>query len=139
MRQRISAVCASLVPAIWLLAGGAQAESCPLPNQSSMLVVKLYFGEATRHGNVSTSAWSRFLRDAVTARFPDGFTVYDGYGQWMDTRSHAVVRERSKIVEIAAPDTPETRNKIEGLAETYKRRFHQQSVGIVTVPGCGAF
>jgi hypothetical protein len=48
-------------------------------------------------------------------------------------------RERSKVVEIAAPDAPGLMNRIQDVAAHYRTRFHQQSVGVVTMPGCGAF
>lgn len=115
-------------------------ERCPLPGQKDMLLVKLYFGQSLPGGHtVQPRAWARFLSVAVTPRFPDGFTVYDAYGQWMDAKKPKPSHERSKVVEIAAPDSLAVRTAITDIARRYRETFHQQSVGIVTSSSCAAF
>lgn len=37
--------------------------------------------EYSGQGSVAAKAWDSFLGLVVTPRFPDGFTVYDAYGQ----------------------------------------------------------
>lgn len=116
------------------------ASPCPLPGQKPMLVVKMYFGQAMPGGRtVQPRAWTRFLSASVTSRFPDGFTVYDAYGQWMDPKMKAPSHERTKVVEIATPDGPASRAAITDIANRYRADFHQQSVGIVTNNSCAAF
>ena len=46
----------------------------------------LYFGTARPKGSVSELEWQMFLRDEVTARFPEGLTVWDAEGQWRAPR-----------------------------------------------------
>jgi hypothetical protein len=105
-----------------------------------MTIIQLFFGQDIGGKEaLSKHAWNAFLRDAVTPRFPDGFTVFDSYGQWRAPDAKKIGRERSKMIEIAAVDTPEMRKNVEELASLYRARFHQQSVGIVTMLGCGAF
>jgi hypothetical protein len=118
----------------------ALAAECPFAGQQKMLVVQLFFGQDIE-GNapVSVKEWRAFLRDVVTPRFPDGLTVYDGRGQWMNPKTRAIAREKTKIVEIAAPDSPDFRARIADLTTRYRDRFHQQSVGIVTTFGCAGF
>jgi hypothetical protein len=116
----------------------AEESSCPLENQQPMLIVQMFFGQSIRNrGPVTVKEWNSFLRQTVTPRFPDGFTVYDGYGQWLDTKTHAVVREKAKVVVIATQEM--ARKSLLEIAETYRKQFDQQSVGIVTNSGCGAF
>ena len=116
------------------------AERCPLPGQKEMLTVKMYFGQTMPGGHsVQPRAWTRFLLATVTPRFPDGFTVYDAYGQWMGPKMSKPGHERSKVVEIAAPDSPAARTAITDIARRYREIFHQQSVGIVTSTSCAAF
>ena len=31
--------------------------------------------------NVTDAAWAKFVSDTITPNFPDGLTVFDGYGQ----------------------------------------------------------
>jgi hypothetical protein len=126
---------------LMILASPALAAGhCPLPGQKDMLVVKMYFGQSLPGGHsVQPRAWTRFLSTTITPRFPDGFTVYDAYGQWMDPKMSKPSRERSKVVEIAAPDSLAVHAAITDIARSYRETFRQQSVGIVTSPGCAAF
>jgi len=122
------------LPLLLLLAAPAQAADCALPTQKPMLLVKMYFGQSA-----DARAWDRFLADTVTPRFPDGFTVYDARGQWTNPKTGRLVRERSKVVEIAAPDSPSLRSNVAAIARHYRLLFRQQSVGIVTSSSCAAF
>jgi hypothetical protein len=88
---------------------------------------------------VPEQAWGDFLARTVTPRFPSGFTVYDATGQWRDRRTNIIGREPSRVIEIDAQDGAKTRNAVEEIRKAYGARFHQQSVGIVTLPACGAF
>ncbi len=105
-----------------------------------MMIVQLFFGQdIAGKGQLPKRAWDAFLKDTVTPRFPDGFTVFESYGQWRAPGVDKIGRERSKMIEIAAVDSPGVRKNIADLASIYRARFHQQSVGIVTMSGCGAF
>jgi hypothetical protein len=88
---------------------------------------------------VSEAAWTRFLAREVTPRFPDGLTVIDAMGQWRDTDSGKVVRERSKRVEIVLPGSDDDAQKLDAIVKAYKLRFRQQAVGVVVRPACVAF
>ena len=102
-----------------------------------MLRAELYFGRSVAGGQVSDTQWSQFARTELTRRFPDGLTILDARGEWRDGRR--VVRERSKLVIAVMPDTPDAHQRIASAAETYKKRFRQKSVGIVTQTVCAAF
>jgi hypothetical protein len=112
--------------------------ACHAPLRA-MQQVELLFGRniGDRIG-VSETAWSRFLASEVTPRFPDGLTVLDSAGQWRDGRGR-LVREPGKLVVIVAPDTAKTYDAAAAVAASYKRRFRQQSVGIVTRAVCAGF
>ena len=124
---------AGLLLAALALAAPAWAEECPLPGQRPKLVVQLFFSGA------APAAWARFLTAEATPLLPDGFTVYDAYGQWLDPRAHRISQERTKVIMVADRDSPGFRARVGALAARYKRRFHQQSVGMLTNTGCGAF
>ena len=133
-----AAILAGLAALLW--SSQLQADTCPIAGQTPMMIVQLFFGQdIAGKGHLPDRAWRRFLGDTVTPRFPDGFTVFDSYGQWRAPGAGKVGRERSKVVEIATADSPDVRKKIEDIAAAYRMRFHQQSVGVVTLPGCGAF
>jgi hypothetical protein len=136
----VIALAAALVVLATPRISAAQELSCPLSNEKPMLVTQLFFGLSVQgRGPVTRSEWTTFVRRNVAPRFPDGFTVYEAEGQWLDPASQSVVRENSKVMIIAAEDTAEVRVKITEVAELYRKAFHQQSVGVITRRECAAF
>jgi hypothetical protein len=121
---------------------GASAEepSCPFPNEQPMLVTQLFFGTSIKgRGPITAKEWTAFVRRDVAPRFPDGFTVYEAQGEWLNPLSHSVVREKSKVMIIATADTAQARTSITEVSELYRKAFRQQSVGVITRRECAAF
>ena len=126
--------------ALLLSASPALAQPCPLPGQKPLLNVRFYFGLTDQHGKpITDAAWRDFLARIVTPRFSLGFTVYDVRGQWQDRRTRALAHENTRVLEIAAEDTPLFRRQVGEIARDYRDRFRLESVGIVSAPACGAF
>ena len=111
----------------------AQTVSCSAPLKP-MLDIELLLGR----GKASDARWKRFLADEVTPRFPDGLTVYETTGQWRDPATKKISRERSRVLRIIVP-ADVGRDKIDAVAEAYKKQFAQKSVGIVIRPACASF
>ena len=111
----------------------AQALTCAAP-QKPMLDVELLLGR----GKASDARWRQFLAREVTPRFPDGLTVYETTGQWRDPATQKIAREKSRVLRIiVAADA--AREKIDAVAQAYKKQFAQKSVGVVTRPACVSF
>jgi len=124
---------------ILVAAAPAQA-GCLLPGQVKMLVVTLYFGESIPGRAPLTAAeWSAFATKVITPAFPDGFTVTDGRGQWMDGSSGRIVREDSKVLTVAVMEGPGLAAKVQSMMDAYDKAFNQSAVGITTAEACGAF
>jgi hypothetical protein len=105
-----------------------------------MAIAQLFFGLSIKgRGPVTDAEWTSFARDVLTRYFPDGFTAYDADGQWLNSRAHQIVRERSKVVVIAAEPNPAFAKNIEAVSAAYRAQFHQQSVGVLTQTACAAF
>jgi hypothetical protein len=111
----------------------AQGVTCTAP-QAAMLDVELLLG---RKGG--DARWRAFLAREVTPRFPDGLTVYETTGQWRDPARNLILRERSRVLRIIVPADAAPRDKVEAVAEAYKKQFQQKSVGIVMRPACVSF
>ena len=112
----------------------AQETKCPFPDQKPMLLTRVYFGQTIPNsGRISTVEWRSFLTKMVEPRFPGGFTIYDAVGRWNG------VPEPTKIIEVAAEDTAAFRTSIGEIAQYYRQHFRQEAIGVVTMPGCGAF
>ena len=104
------------------------------------LRAELIFGRSIKGGGtVGESAWRRFVDEEVTPRFPDGFTVLDGRGQWRGPGQARIVREDSKVLVIAMLDEPDRRARLDEIATAYKRRFRQESVARFLAPSCVSF
>ncbi len=97
---------------------------------------ELYMGRSKPDGTlVAEQEWTDFLTETVTPRFPDGFTVLSGFGQFRD-RSGRIVREPSSVMIFLyrSRSKKESRAKIEEIRTAYVIRFHQESVLRVDLP-----
>jgi hypothetical protein len=89
---------------------------------------QLYFGRGLAGGGeVSDSAWQRFLEGEIMPRFPDGLTLVEATGQW---RSHAgpIVRERSWVLVLYHPADEAAARMVEAVVAAYKAAFAQEAV-----------
>jgi Protein of unknown function (DUF3574) len=126
-------VLASIV--LLVTTNAAFAQDCPAPLKPS-LRVEMYFGRSVQGGApVSDRQWAEFVTQEMTPRLP-GLTVVDAQGAWKDEKQ---MRERTKLVIVVLPDEPASREGIAAIASSYKSRFHQKSVGIVTQSACASF
>ena len=81
------------------------------------------------------SRWAAFLDSEVTPRFPDGLTVIDVYGQWRSPKPGSpVLRERSRLLVVLHPATPEASVKIEAIRAAWKQPVGEESVLRVSQP-----
>ena len=87
---------------------------------------------------VSEDDWKAFLDQDVTPRFPDGLSVMDVQGQWRASNGQ-IIREPSKVLYLVLDGGPDDPAKIAAIREGYKRRFHQDSVLLITRPACVSF
>src|ERR1700749_1722480 len=129
---------AAFAVALLAMTGAVQA-ACPLRSEHPMIEAQLFFGrDIDGRGPVTKEEWSDFSAKVIAEDFPDGFTVTDGEGAWFDPKSKSMIHEDTKIVLIAAKQSPGLAAKITHVMDAYKRQFHQQSVGLVTRQVCAA-
>ena len=123
-----------------LLAGCATPHpmTCPA-GQSRATTAELVFGRNVgQQLAVGDDDWRRFIDEDVTPRFPEGFSVIDGQGQWRG-QDGKIVREPSKVLLLVLDGGPDDPAKIANIRDAYKRRFHQESVMLVTRKACASF
>jgi hypothetical protein len=97
---------------------------------SPFIRTELYFGRNKPDGGeVSRKEFDGFLSGFVTERFPDGLTVLNGRGQFLNSKGD-VERERSVVLILLYPTSARNEKsvKIEEIRDEYKRKFQQQSV-----------
>lgn len=115
----------------------ASPVSCD-PKTATLTRTTLYFGLDRPAGIVSEREWRSFLRSVVTPRFPQGFTVWDAYGQWRDAHGR-IEREPARVLLIIHPDTEKVRTALAEIIDIYKHRFQQEAVLREVAPVCAAF
>jgi len=104
------------------------------PADNAVLADRLFCGRTIPGGGVVTDEeWSAFVRDVVTPRFPDGFTVWRAEGQWRE-HDGTLAREPVMIIEILHPLSRELDRRIGEIANEYRQRFRQEAVMRVTMP-----
>jgi hypothetical protein len=133
--------CLLAAAALSALAGCASVPGgCFAVGEKAQLTAEILFGRniGDRHG-VTGARWADFVNGVVTPRFPEGFTVLDGAGQWRDAKRGHVVRERSKLLVITNVDDPARRERVHEIMQIYKQRFAQDSVLSIVRPACVAF
>jgi hypothetical protein len=115
-----------------LLLGGCASVPRSAVEAERYQLDRLYFGRAIADtGLVSDSAWTVFVRDVVTPRFPAGITSWHGEGQWRSDAG-AVVHEPSVVLEIIHRPSQGVEDALRAVITEYKRRFLQESVLRVT-------
>lgn len=108
--------------------------------QKSKLIAQLLFGRDIGHRvGVSEAAWQRFVAQEIAPRFPEGLTIISATGQWRGRAGGRLVREPSKLVMIALPGKSDDQTRLDAVVAAYKRRFHQQSVGVIVQSACVSF
>ena len=134
-----AAVLRALIYCVPVVAGGCSRPQTSLPcdrlGGAPMLEYQLFFGRSS----VTDQDWANFTADVVTANLPGGFTAFDTEGQWMNPTTHRIIQERGKVILVIMPDTAASKASVEAVKDEYLKRFHQQSVGNIILPVCGAF
>ncbi len=115
-----------------LLLTGCASFPKPASQTERYQLDRLYFGRAIADtGIVSDSAWTVFVNDIVTPRFPAGITTWRAEGQWRSSTG-AVVREPTVVLEIVHPRSQGAETALRTVILEYKRRFLQEAVLRVT-------
>lgn len=112
----------------------AQTPPAPADSSNSNILTKdeLYFGRSKPGGGmVSDSEWQQFLDSEITPRFPDGLTVLDAYGQYLNSEGN-LSREKTKVVILIYKNSQEKTQAIQEIIDNYKQKFQQESVLRVT-------
>jgi hypothetical protein len=101
-----------------------------LPSADAGTCSMLFFGSAFGV-EVDDERWEDFVNREIAPRFPAGFTILDGSGQWRE--QGVVYRERSKILIVMHHNAPDASEKLEAIRQRFKERFAQESVMRVDV------
>jgi hypothetical protein len=98
----------------------------------------LYFGLAKPAGTITERQWKVFVREDITPRFPQGFTIWEAHGQWRGADGR-INQERAKVLLLVHANSVAAREALSALVESYKNSFQQESVLWETAVVCAAF
>jgi hypothetical protein len=122
--------------------------ACAVPNHqlcapamgAPMTVFTLYLGTAIPgRRDLTEKEWQSFLDDIVTADLPNGYTILDASGAWMNPITRKTIKEATKVLIAALPNTPDNLVAINRIRTDYQIKFHQQLVGMTVEQACGTF
>ena len=88
---------------------------------------------------VTEAEFQRFIDTEVTPRFPDGFTVVAGSGQFKGSDG-AIVQESARVLVVLHPVADSRSSQsIEEIRASYKYHHQQHSVARVDGESCASF
>jgi hypothetical protein len=94
----------------------------------------IYFGLSTGSGKIiSNNAFKHFKNKVIAKKFERGFSVEKAQGVWLSKKS-GEIREPSRVVIVVYKRTEKNKKNIKLVANEYKKKFHQESVLVVTKP-----
>ena len=83
-----------------------------------MLAVDMFFGrDIAGRAPVSDAEWTGFAGTEVTPRFPEGFTVVQGSGQWLNPATHSIGREASIVVRAVVVPAPDLAARVRAVKD----------------------
>jgi hypothetical protein len=101
------------------------------------LRTELFMGLSKPDGGiVSDVEWEQFLDEVVTPAFPRGYTILPADGRYRGNDGKTI-SEKSRVLIILYPKTnrKESRRKIEDIRAAYIKRFEQEGVIRMDLPG----
>jgi hypothetical protein len=120
--------------------GASPPSSCAAGFGSPAEIFTLFLGRSVPgRGELTDWEWQAFLDNTVTANLPDGYTVWDASGGWMNPITHKTIRESTKVLLVALPEAPDSLMAIERIRTTYQHEFQQQLVGMTVEHACADF
>jgi hypothetical protein len=103
-------------------------------------IFTLFMGKSiSGRGDLTDKEWGEFLDTTITANLPNGYTVFDANGGWMNPMTHRSIKEPTKVLLVALPDTQDNLAAINRIRTEYRIRFQQQVVGMTVEQACGTF
>ena len=133
--SKLTTLFVSVTASLWLSGCSTLwAPVCASGERVSIAEV-VYFGTNKPGGVVSSEEWSRFLREVVTPKFPDGLSVWQAKGQWQDGDG-ALIKERTFVLSLVHAREPSFEASVRAIISEYKARFQQEAVLRVKSQAC---
>ena len=100
----------------------------------------LYMGRSLADGGtVGEDEVQAFVSDTIVPAFPDGFTIVDARGHWLDRGTGLGIGETTVMFVVAHPPSAESDAALQRVADAYIARFRQSAVLRSSHPVCVTF
>jgi hypothetical protein len=133
------AAAAVLLAAATYIDAGAQPPACRGAERPREMAELIFGRRIGKDGIVGEAAWQRFVAHEIIPRFADGLTIIAANGQWRDPATGRIIREPATLVIIAMAGKGDDHERLEAIADAYKKLFRQRSVGIIVHAACVSF
>ncbi len=108
------------------------AAEIPKANAASLIQKDLFFGRnIAGGGQVSEAQFQSFVDRVITPLFPNGLTIFDAYGQFLDS-TNTIIEEPAKVVTLFVEDNSSSDRSIREVVAAYLQQFQQESILQVT-------
>ena len=116
---------------------GSKQPACLSPGYGPPVTVFTLFLRQSYPGrdDLTDKEWQHFSIPTVTANLPNGYTVFDASGAWMNPMTHKTIKEATKVLLVALPEDPDSLAAINRIRTEYQAKFHQQLVGMTVAAG----
>ncbi|MEI6179044.1 MAG: DUF3574 domain-containing protein [Verrucomicrobiota bacterium] len=89
---------------------------------------EMYFGlDIPGGGKVTQEQWTDFLDNVITKNFPQGFTVFEAYGQ-MRHENGELEKQSTRVVFVVRPADPAANAKVQDVIKAYREKFNNPQV-----------
>ncbi len=130
---------AGLLTSLGACAGPVQPRCTP-GGGGPVALFTLYLGKTIPgRTDLTEQEWKAFLDSTVTVNLPNGYTVSDANGAWMNPITRKTIREATKVLVAALPEGPDSVAAVNRIRQDYQIKFHQQLVGMTVEQACAAF
>jgi hypothetical protein len=124
--------------------GPSPVAPCPIAGQDKLVSVQLFFGLTKKpppHEEFLTTAeWSAFEAEMLQPAFPDGFTVYEAHGYWLNPQTGVPSNEPTKVVLAVVAPTGKLGESVQRVIDGFRQRVpNQEVVGVLTNEVCARF
>ncbi len=114
-------------------------KTCEAAGSEPMMRTELFLGLRKPNGTtVNNAEFQQFLDREITPRFPDGFTLLTGQGQFKNARG-VILAERTQLLILLYPVATTSSQQIEQIRQAYTSAFQQQSVLRADELSCASF
>ena len=112
---------------------------CEAAGGKPVMRTELFLGLRKPNGTtVNGVEFQKFLDREITPRFPDGFTLLTGQGQFKNAQG-VILPEQSKLLILLYPVATTSSQQIEQIRQAYTSAFQQQSVLRADELSCASF